>query len=126
MTIMKMKRVVVTAIALGVVVLLVSGCHGSQNMVYNSLSQTEVVLSQNNFRVVGSAEGVYKGQYVFGLGGSSKSLMQENAVQQMYKNAKLRGSQTIINVCYSISTRTIFLFYKERVVTAYGTIIEFK
>ena len=45
---------------------------------------------------------------------------------RMYKNANLRGSQTIINVSYSTARRSILGIYVEKTVTAYGTIIEFK
>ena len=120
-----MKKLVLLA-SLCFAVVMFSSCLGTNKMTYNALSQTEVVLTQNNFNVVGSAEGSYSVSYIFGLGGTSRSAVRENAVQQMYKNANLRGSQTIINVSYSTSSRTIFGIYTQKVVTAYGTIIEFK
>ena len=120
-----MKKLVLLA-SLCLAVVMFTSCIGTNSMTYNTLNQTEVILSQNNFNVVGTAEGSYTVHYVFGLGGSSKSAIRENAVQQMYKNANLRGSQTIINVSSSTSRRSILGIYVEKTVTAYGTIIEFK
>jgi hypothetical protein len=120
-----MKKLVLLA-GMMLAVVMFSSCIGTNHMNYNALSQTEVVLSQSNFNVVGTAEGSYSVSYIFGLGGTSKTAMRENAVQQMFKNANLRGSQTIINVSYSTSRRNILGIYVEKTVTAYGTIIEFK
>ena len=119
-----MKKILII-VTLGVAMIFISGCIGTNQMTYNQLNQTEVNLSQKNFHVVGTAEGSYTNSYVFGLGGASKSAMRENAVQQMFRNANLKGSQTIINVSYSTSRRTILFIYSEQVVTAFGTIIEF-
>ena len=120
-----MKKLLMVFVA-GITLFLFTGCMGSNKMVYNSLNQTQVVLSQNNFTVVGTAEGTFSTSYIFGLGGSSKSAMRENAVQQMFKNAQLKGSQTIIDVSYSTSVRTVLGIYIQKVVTAHGVIIEFK
>ena len=84
-----MKKLVLLA-SLCLAVVMFTSCIGTNSMTYNTLNQTEVILSQNNFNVVGTAEGSYTVHYVFGLGGSSKSAIRENAVQQMYKNANLR------------------------------------
>ena len=120
-----MKKLVLLA-GMMLAVVMFSSCLGTNRMTYNALSQTEVVLAQNNFNVVGTAEGSYSVTYIFGLGGTSRSAVRENAVQQMYKNANLRGSQTIINISYSTSSRTVLGIYTQKVVTAYGTSIEFK
>ena len=120
-----MKKLVLLA-SLCLAVVMFSSCLGTNHMTYNALSQTEVVLTQSNFNVVGTVEGSHTVSYIFGLGGTSKSDIRENAVQQMYKNANLRGSQTIINVSYSTARRSILGIYVEKTVTAYGTIIEFK
>ena len=87
-----MKKLVLLA-SLCLAVVMFSSCLGTNHMTYNALSQTEVVLTQSNFNVVGTAEGSHTVSYIFGLGGTSKSDIRENAVQQMYKNANLRGSQ---------------------------------
>ena len=120
-----MKKLALLA-SLCFAVVMFTSCLGTNKMTYNTLNQTEGVLTQNNFNVVGTAEGSYSVSYIFGLGGTSRSAVRENAVQQMYKNANLRGSQTIINVSYSTARRNILGIYVEKTVTAYGTIIEFK
>ena len=77
-----MKKLVLLA-SLCFAVVMFTSCLGTNKMTYNSLSQTEVVLAQNNFNVVGSAEGSYTVSYIFGLGGTSRSAVRENSVQQL-------------------------------------------
>ncbi|MBR1834899.1 MAG: heavy metal-binding domain-containing protein [Bacteroidales bacterium] len=120
-----MKKILVI-VAMGIAMVLFAGCTGYNRMTYNTMNQTKVVLDKANFEVIGQVEGVYSTEYIFGIGGHTKAAMRENAAQQMYKNANLRGSQAIINVTYSTSHRTILGVYSEYTVTAYGTVIEFK
>lgn len=107
-------------------VLLLSSC-GAQ--LYHSSnrnqSETQVVLSQKNFRVVGEAQGSSKATYVFGIGGLSKKSMRSNAVSEMFKAANLSGSQTIININVKESYAGLPPFYMRRIFTATGTIVEF-
>lgn len=112
-------------ISICAIMVVFTGCSGLHSMTYNTMNRTEVVLSQNNFRVVGPVEGTVSSTYVFGIGGASKKTMRDNAVQQMYKNANLKGSQTIINVNYSSTVKTVLGIYVKKEITAYGTIIEF-
>lgn len=105
--------------------LMFTGCVTLHDMTYPTLNRTDVVLSSNNFKVVRPVEGTVTFTYVFGFGGSNKKNMRDNAVQQMYKNADLKGSQTIINVNFSSTKQTILGVYVKEEVTAYGTIIEY-
>ena len=120
-----MKKLIIL-VAICTSILFFSGCAGMKDMTYNTMNRTEVVLSQNNFKVIGQAEGTTYATYIFGIGGYNKKRLQENAVQQMYKNANLTGSQTIINVNYTSTVKSVLGVYTKRQVTAYGTIIEFK
>jgi len=107
------------------IMLAFSGCAGLHSFTYETLNRTEVVLSENNFRVVGPVEGTVSCTYIFGIGGMSKKTIRDNAVQQMFKNANLKGSQTIINVNVSMTHQTVLGIWTKEEVTAYGTIIEY-
>ena len=120
-----MKKLLFSLILLvGVVVL--SGCSAHLYPTFNSnLSQTDVVLSQKNFKVVGQAEGSASTTLVFGIGGLSKKALNGNAIAAMWENAKLTGSQTIVNVNVKSSFAGCAPFYVKNTYTATGTIIEF-
>lgn len=102
-----------------------TGCAGIHSYTYETLTRTEVVLSENNFRVVAPVEGTVHCTYIFGIGGMSKKTIRDNAVQQMFKNANLKGSQAIINVNISSTHQTVLGVWTREEVTAYGTIIEY-
>lgn len=107
-------------------VLLLSSCSAQFYQSSNrNQSETQVVLNQKNFRVVGEAEGVAKSTFVFMIGGLSKKSMRSNAVAEMFKNAHLTGSQTIININVKESMAGFPPFYLRRIYTATGTIVEF-
>lgn len=118
------KMLLIAAMVFGMVVM--SSCSGYNRMTYNTMNQTHVLLDKANFEVVGQVEGSFTAEYVLYIGGYSKSALKDNAVEQMYKNANLKGSQTIVNINFSTSVRTVLGFYSEYTVTAYGTVIEFK
>ena len=119
-----MKKLLLVAIVACVFVL--SGCsthfYSSSNA---SVAKTEVVLSQKNFKVVGQAEGVATITQVFGIGGCSQKAVRENAVGEMFKNANLNGSQTIININVKQAISGVPPIYYRTTTTATGTIIEF-
>lgn len=92
-----------------------TSCLSQQSLTTNqNQNQTVVVLSQNNYRIVGTARGEAKGS-------TANKLVVNNAYADMVKNANLTGSQALINVNYErISTFT----NKQHVVVT-ATIIEF-
>lgn len=104
-----------------------SSCGTSSNLIFNqNQNQTSVVLSQDNFKVVGTAKGQVKSIYVFGLGGLSKKSLRENAMGAMVKSADLKdGAKAIINA--NVTEKNIFVlpFFYKRIMTAEGQIIEF-
>ena len=91
----------------------------------SNLSKTEVLLSQKNFRVIGEAEGVTTETYVFGIGGLSEKAVKANAVGEMFKSAKLSGTQTIVNINVKSAVCGLPPFYWKVTNVATGTIIEF-
>lgn len=107
-------------------VLGLSSCGISQNLTSNqNQNQTSVVLSQDNYRIIGTASGEVTGRYVFGLGNIRKQALRANAIDEMTKNAKLNGSQAIVNTTVKQSVKMITPIYVEVTVTATGNIVEF-
>ena len=89
-------------------------------------THTEVRLLENNFKVVGLAKGEWSATYVLGIGGFSKKSLMNSALSDMYEKANLTGSQTIINVTTTVSSKHIIWgIYSQRTAVATGTIIEF-
>ena len=86
--------------------------------------QTEVVLAKKNYNVIGTVSGVCSQNYVFGIGGLSKSSMANSAVAEMYRNANLTGSQAIINTNVSYKNKMILVYTQAKCIAS-GTVIEF-
>lgn len=121
-----MKKFISTIIA-SMFILALTGCGISKNMIRNqNQNQTSVVLSQANYKVIGTAKGTVESFYIFGLGGLTKQSLQNNAVAEMTKEANLQGSpRAIVNTNVTEKLTFVFPFYTKRTMTAEGTIIEF-
>ena len=105
---------------------LMTGCAASSQMTLNqNIAQTNVELSQKNYRVVGTVEGQASITRVLGIGGISKKAIKANSHAEMVKNANLKGSQALINVTTEIKMRGFIPFYTKNVYTTHGQIIEF-
>lgn len=110
------------------VVLFVTSCmptqYGSSKAYYGQVNQTEVVLSQNNFQVLGS----FTGKAIVNtqtLSVKDKYGLVSLAKQDFLENAKaagvtMTGSRAIVNTCVDYITNG-----KKIVVTFSGEIIEF-
>ena len=119
-----MKKLLILALALGS--LMLTGCAAHLLSVSNNnLNQTETVLTQKNFKVVGQVEGEATATYILGIGGLSKKAIRANAIAEMYKAANLKGSQTIINTTVKQTVGGVVPFWVKETYTATGTIIEF-
>lgn len=87
--------------------------------------QTNVVLNQKNYKVIGNVSGESKQCYVFGIGGLSKKSLRESAMSDMLQKADLKGGARAIinaNVHYKYQ---FYLLWGKRKAIATGTIIEF-
>ena len=119
-----MKKLLLVAVVAFAFVL--SGCsahlYSSSNA---SVAKTEVVLSQNNFKVIGQAEGVATITQIIGIGGCSQKEVRANAVAEMFKNANLTGAQTITNINVKQAVSGVPPFFTRTTYSATGTIIEF-
>lgn len=103
-----------------------TSCAGVANTVSNNLTQTQVVLSDDNFKVIGHAYGEATATYICGIGGLSKKALYNNAISEMSKNANLRGAQTLTNTTVHYSTLMITPVYVKVTCSATANIIEFK
>lgn len=118
-----MKKFLISCVAC--LALLTTSCGISRQPMNNmSLTQTEVVLSKKNYKVVGMVTGESTQSYWFGIGGLSKKSMTESAISDMYKNANLTGSQAIINVNVSYKSKAIVIHGQAKAL-ATGIIVEF-
>ncbi len=116
-------------IALGVGLFMASCSTGryvtnSQNL---NLNQTQVVLSEANFKVVKnvSTSVVYKKNLRF-----DAEQLKQSAYAALVKEAKLTGSQTLINVTMEQVKRERLPFFlgitkEENAIIVSGTVIEF-
>ena len=119
-----MKKLLVFALVLGSLLFTSCATH-MLSVSHNNLSQTETVLTQKNFKVVGQVQGEASATYILGIGGLSKKALNANAIAEMYENANLTGSQTIINVYVKKTVGGVMPFYTKNTHIASGTIIEF-
>ena len=112
-------------LAMIVAVLSLTGC-GVATTVSNNVTETKIVLSENNFKVVGQAYGEAKATYVFGIGGLSRKALRNNAINEMSKNANLTGAQTLANITTNASVKMVTPVYVQITYTATANIIEFE
>lgn len=127
----KLKLLLVLCIS----AILFSSCAGFNSTIYpkESPAHTQVLLQENNFRVIKTVEGEWSATYILGIGGLSilgigglsKESLLNSATSNMYKNAQLTGSQTIINITSVVSSKTILGIYTKKTAIVSGTIIEF-
>lgn len=112
---------------LAIVPILLTSCMGLNTTPYvNNPITTSVDLSNGNFKVVKIVTGEVTGKYVFGIGGRSQKVLKSNAIAEMYKTADLQGSQAIVNVTVSTSTKSVLgALVLVRTATATGYVVEF-
>ncbi|MBR5828236.1 MAG: hypothetical protein IKY49_03265 [Paludibacteraceae bacterium] len=109
------------------VAVVMASCAGLNTTPYlTSPVETKVIVKEGNFDIVKEVEGEWSAVYVFGIGGLKKAALETNAISEMYKNAKLTGSQQIINITTTISTKSILGIYTKRYVKAHGYVVQFK
>ena len=123
---MIMKKLL-SIVAFVAVALSFTGCMGISQMssANHNITQTHVVLSNNNFEVVGQAQGEATATYICGFCAVSKKALRENAINEMIKNAKLTGSQTLTNVTVNSSVYMITPLWIQTTYTATANIVEF-
>ncbi|MFH2095949.1 MAG: DUF6567 family protein [Bacteroidota bacterium] len=115
-----------TGLLLIVIVLLFSGCAFHKGLTSNQNSHvTEVVLSQNNFKVIDIVQGDAEATYILGFGGIAKQAMIAEAKTEMLtKSNIIGGAKAIINETLEIK-KTNYLFVKKIKVVVSAHIVEF-
>lgn len=112
-------------LAIVVATLSLTGC-GTALTTSNNLTQTQVVMSSNNFKVVGQAYGESTATYICGIGGLSQKALRNNAIDVMSRNANLKGAQTLTNITTHTSVKMITPLYVKVTCSATANIVEFK
>lgn len=105
----------------------VSSCslHGGMAMNVNQNS-TNVLLQDNNYKVIQKVVGESQANYVFYFGGIRKRALIEEARATMLENANLVGSsRAVINETFETSVTTFAGIYSYVKVTCSGYVIEF-
>lgn len=120
-----MKSIKVVLVAL-IATIMVSSCGISYYPTSNvNSNQTDVVLSQNNFKIVKTVSAEENAVYICGIGGLSKAALKANVVAELTKKAGLTGSQALININVKQSGYTYLGIYSKYTFTAEGTVVEF-
>ncbi|MBQ2365891.1 MAG: hypothetical protein II293_01895 [Bacteroidaceae bacterium] len=119
-----MKKIFAT-LAIVVATMGLTGC-GTAFTASNNLTQTQVVLSEKNFKVIGQAYGESTATYICGIGGLSQKALRNNAIDVMSRNANLKGAQTLTNITTHTSVKMITPLYVKVTCSATANIVEFK
>ena len=104
-----------------------SSCSLHDGMTHNvNQHTTNVVLQDNNFKIVQKVRGEAQADYFFYLGGFRKNGLIEEARNQMLENANLIGSsRAVINETVETSATTFAGIYSNVKVTVSGYVVEF-
>ncbi|MDD3913648.1 MAG: hypothetical protein PHU62_10465 [Bacteroidales bacterium] len=118
-----MKKFIILLIG---VALFLPSCAIHEGLTRNLNSKTtEVVLSQNNYKIVESVQGTSKATYVFGIGGLSKQALIAEARADMLSKANIVGnSRAVINETVEVK-HSLFPIIRLYEVYVSGYIIEF-
>jgi hypothetical protein len=96
------------------------------NVHSQNVNQTQVVLTNNNFKVIKRVQGSATATYVFGIGGLNKKGLVASSRKDMYESAKLDGSQIIISEHTEWKMSSVVPFvWGSATVTTSGYVIEF-
>ncbi len=120
-----MKKLLIAAVA--VCAVLLSSCSTGRYLGHTSnvnMNQTQVVLSNANFKVVKQVQKIviFEQKYNF-----SKMQLKESAYAALVREANLQGSQAIINVTFEEVQRVsgAMVPKTQSAVLVQGTVIEF-
>lgn len=122
----KMKNIRIYPMLL-LLTVLISSCGVSSALVANhNQNNTEVHLSENNFKVIDQVSGSSEVSYVLAIGGMKKRQLYENAYSEMLKKANLlNGSKAIINVMTEEHISGFGPFFVKRIITVSAQVVEF-
>jgi hypothetical protein len=105
---------------------LCTGCGFHSGLTRNTnVHNTNVILSERNFRVVSNVQGTSECEYIFGIGGMSKNAMIADARAQILQQADMVGkSRALVNETVEVHNLFLFIFTKRKI-TVTAQVIEF-
>ena len=121
---MKMNSSVIAISVLVLAVIFSAGCSHFGGYVGHGI-QTNVELSKNNFKVVGSVTGEASAGFIFGVFGPSKLNLMDQARRDMINKAKLTGASRAVANITTDTQITVYPFYNKTTVYVSGDVIEF-
>lgn len=122
-----MKKLLTFSLLLALILGMTS-CSLHDGMTHNvNQSSTNVVLSQDNYKIVQKVRGEAQADYFFYFGGFRKNGLIEEARADMLENANLVGSsRAVINETVETSLSTFCGIYSYVKVTVSAYVIEFE
>lgn len=109
-----------------ILILLASCATFNPNVTSANLNQTQVVLTNNNFKIIKRVQGSATATYILGIGGLNKKGLVASARKEMFENANLQGAQTIISEHTEWKTSSVIPFvWGSATVTTSGYVVEF-
>ncbi|MDR0750868.1 MAG: hypothetical protein LBF62_15035 [Tannerellaceae bacterium] len=106
--------------------LLFTGCGFHNGLTHNAnVNNTNVILSERNFRVVSNVQGTSETFYIFGFGGMSQSAMIAEAKAQILQQTDMIGkSRALVNEIVEEHRSILFIVGKKKI-TVTAQLIEF-
>ena len=122
-----MKKLTKKSLFIIPLLLLLNSCGFHDGLTSNiNASQTSVVLSQKNYKVIDKVSGTATAKYIFGIGGiSAKALVEKARTSMVTKNKLNGGAKAYIYPTVDEHMTFIFPFYIQKTVTYSGCLIEF-
>jgi len=87
---------------------------------------TQVELGENNFRNLGSVAGEASSNWILFFGPLGKEALMAEAKADLLKNAKLTGSQALVNMTWDSKLSTIFGIFTTKTLYVTADIVEFQ
>lgn len=122
-----MKKTIYSTLAI-IAISFLSSCGVGGAFIYNhNQNNTQVQLSQSNFRVVEKVKGTSEVSYIMGIGGLKKKQIYQNAYAAMMDDADLTtGSRALANVVSEEHVGGVPPFFIKRTITVSAHVIEFE
>ena len=114
-----------TLVFVAIVCVVMSSCGVATDTMAGVAATPNVVLRENNFKVVDQVTASASVTRVFGIGGISRQSVRVNATAKMMEKANLTGSQTVVNITERRAIHGVAPIYTVETVTVSGTVIEF-
>ncbi|MDH5396617.1 MAG: hypothetical protein OEX02_00615 [Cyclobacteriaceae bacterium] len=121
-----MKRISILFLAMASIALLGSCGVNAALMVNHNTNNTQVHLSENNYRVLEKVSGSDDVTYVLIFGGLNKKQLYQNAYAEMVEKANLTGgSRALVNIVTEEHAGGVPPFYIKRTITVSAHVVEF-